>query len=315
MEIIVMGSGSIGARHVRLLQQMDPRHRITLLRHDAGQPTNPWGLDEVFAMSAALDAQPDLAVIASPTALHIEQAIACAEAGCDLFIEKPLGTDLTAAQSLIDIVDDREVITHVGCQLRFDPLIRRVATVLEEDTIGSVVAFAARAGSYLPEWRPGEDYRDSYSASAALGGGVSLDLIHEFDLLHWLVGPYAVCGSATAAAPHLAIETEAVAAATLRADSGAVGQVLVDYCRRRPIRQLELTGTEGSITADLIGGRIRVERGDRLDEEEIRAERDDRFRAQWEYVFDRLADRRPSMNDVATARDVLAAALEVRGDA
>ena len=148
-----------------------------------------------------------------------------------------------------------------------------------------------------------------------MGGGVTLDLIHEFDLLHWLVGPYAVCGGATAAAPNLAIETEAVAAATLRAESGAVGQVLVDYCRKRPIRQLELTGTEGSITADLIEGQMRIERADRVDEEEITAERDDRFRAQWEYILKRLANRRPSINDVATARDVLAAALEVRGDA
>jgi Predicted dehydrogenases and related proteins len=154
MDIIVLGSGSIGARHVRLLQQMDPTWHITLVRHDPTRPTNPYGVEEVFEISAALDAQPDLAVIASPTALHIEQAIACADAGCDLFIEKPLGTDLNAAQQLIDTVDERGVITHVGCQLRFDPLIQRVRTVLEEDVIGATVAFTRGRGPTCPSGGP-----------------------------------------------------------------------------------------------------------------------------------------------------------------
>ena len=58
------------------------------------------------------------------------------------------------------------------------------ANIIPDD----VICVRAMSSSYLPDWRPGQDYRKTYSAHKDLGGGVSIDLIHEWDYLTYLFG-------------------------------------------------------------------------------------------------------------------------------
>lgn len=153
--------------------------------HQGGRPT-PAGMHEVFTWKEVEAAHPEVAFITNPTFLHIETALACARRGMGLFIEKPIGCSMVDLDPLVQEVEYRGLITYVAYNLRFHPVIRELRKLLENRRVLHVSVFAA---SYLPRWRPGRDHWASYSVSRAQGGGVVLDLSHEFDYIDFLVGP------------------------------------------------------------------------------------------------------------------------------
>ena len=138
----------------------------------------------------------------------------------------------------------------VGFNLRFLPSLRRVKALLDEKRIGEILAARAEFGAYLPDWRPGRDYRDNYAIRAAEGGGILLDAIHEFDYLGWLLGDVAEVWCTAEHRSDLAGDTEDLVEATLRFESGVLGQVHLDYIQRVYRRKLLLIGDGGSIEWD-----------------------------------------------------------------
>src|SRR5262249_50073259 len=130
----------------------------------------------------------DVAFITAPTRLHIPLALQAAEHGCHLFVEKPLADCLEGVERFLETVKERNLVTLVGCNLRFHPGLIQVKRLLEEGAIGRVIAARVEVGQYLPDWHPQEDYRQGYSARRELGGGVILDAIHEIDYVRWLLG-------------------------------------------------------------------------------------------------------------------------------
>src|SRR5262249_40401662 len=120
------------------------------------------------------------------TSLHVETALQCARRGMQLFLEKPIGHSFEGLDELRTLVRERRLTAFVAYPLRFHPAV---------EAFRARVAEAARPGhvrctvsSYLPRWRPGTDHRESYSARRELGGGVVLDLSHEFDLVEHVFG-------------------------------------------------------------------------------------------------------------------------------
>src|SRR5207244_10343135 len=73
----------------------------------------------------------------------------------------------------------------------FHPGPAKVKQLLDQDSIGRILFARLHSGSYLPGWRPTQDYRASYSANARMGGGCILDCIHELDLARWYLGDVA----------------------------------------------------------------------------------------------------------------------------
>jgi predicted dehydrogenase len=116
--------------------------------------------------------------------------------------------------------------------------------------VGQILAVRAEFGSYLPDWRPGRDYRDSYAVRASLGGGILLDAIHELDYLGWLFGEVTEVFCAAGHRSDLAGDTEDLAETTLRFESGAVGQVHLDYLQRAYRRNLQIIGDRATILWD-----------------------------------------------------------------
>ena len=78
--------------------------------------------------------------------------------------------------------------TQVGCNLRFLPSLQRLKDLIAQGVIGRIVRASFEAGQWLPDWRPRQDYRKSYSADPDSGGGVLFDLIHEIDAAYWILG-------------------------------------------------------------------------------------------------------------------------------
>jgi len=297
---------------LRLLRERKEEFDIHAYRSGATDDESPSGVTDHQRLEAALASQPDIAFITNPTTLHMETAIPCARAGCDLFIEKPISDSLDGLDELEDIVEEKNLVTYVGCNLRFTPVLKQVREWVGAGQVGKVLSFRADVGSYLPDWRPDQDYRKSYSASREMGGGAVLDLIHEFDYVYWLLGDVTEVAGRSDQVSSLEISSEDVMEAILRTEDGAIGSIHLDYVRRIPQRIFEIVGEDGVIRADLNEHEARLRRPDEEVVERFEYDRDDVYRAQLEYFLTRVRNQETCHNDVAEAKRILEIALEAR---
>ncbi len=255
---LVVGCGSIGKRHIGNLQALavsdviafDPRPERR------AEVSETFHIPTVERLEDAWPLQPAVAIIATPTALHIPPAIAAAERGCHLFIEKPLSDSLEGVDRLLELVRKKDLITFAGFNTRFAPGIRKIKALMAEGAIGKVVALRAEAGHYLPEWHPWEDYRQGYSAQRRLGGGVILDAIHELDYVRELMGEVESVSCLAGELSRLEIDTEDVAAILMRHSSGAISEIHLDYVQRARSRTCHVIGDEGTIRWYFVTGQV-----------------------------------------------------------
>jgi predicted dehydrogenase len=311
--ILFTGLGSIGSRHLRLLRERELDADIHAYR-SSESATSYEGITEHYSFSDALSVSPDIAFITNPTSMHVETAIECANVGADLFIEKPLSDSPHRIDELKRTCETNHILTYIGCQFRFNPILNRVKTLLKRREYGSVRSYRAYSGSYLPDWQPNKDYRESYSAKRELGGGVALDLIHEIDYSYWLFGPPAHTVHLSGQASDLEINVEDYVELSLETEDGVIGQIHLDYYRRTPRRTLEISCSEGVITADLISQDLRIDTPKSTMRETFEYERDDIFRAQLDHFFDHIDRGVPFQNDISEAEEVLRIALKLQDD-
>jgi predicted dehydrogenase len=248
MKILVAGFGSIGRRHFRNLFALGERDFVFLR---SGRSTLPD--DEIAAYSleteldAALAHRPQAVVVANPTALHLDVAIPAAEAGCHLFLEKPLSHSLESADLLENALSRGGGKAFVGFQFRFHPGLIRIKEILASETLGKPLSVRVHWGEYLPGWHPWEDYRVGYSARKDLGGGVVLTLCHPLDYLRWLFGEVEALWALVADQGGLGLDVEDTAEIGLRFEGGTLGSVHLDYNQRPPSHHMEVVCSEGSI--------------------------------------------------------------------
>jgi len=249
LSFLIIGLGSIGKRHLRNLAALGIEN-ITVFRRNKEFPTD----DDLprfeieTDLAQALRKKPTAVIIASPTALHIEQAIAVAEAGCHILMEKPISHKIERVNDLLKIVKQKGIIFQTAFQFRFHPVFQQAKQLIDKDAIGKIISVHVHWGEYLPLWHPGEDYRQGYSARQDLGGGVVLTLCHPFDYLRWLVGEIHRVSAMVDKLSDLEIDTEDAAMITLRFESGAIGSVYLDYCERPAQHNLTIIGQDGKIT-------------------------------------------------------------------
>jgi predicted dehydrogenase len=256
---LVIGCGSIGKRHIENLRRLGANDIIAFdtqaLR--AAEVAAAYGVQTVVSLDAAWQQHPNVCLITAPTSLHLALALKGAARGCHLFIEKPLSHSWQGVEELLDVAACRQLVTLVGCNMRFHPGLRELKRLLAANAVGRVITARAQVGQYLPDWHPLEDYRRSYSARRELGGGVILDAIHEIDYLCWLFGPVADAVCLANKLSQLEIDTEDTAAMLLRFNNGVVGEVHLDYVQRIYRRTCQIIGEEGTIDCDFGAGQVR----------------------------------------------------------
>jgi predicted dehydrogenase len=216
-----------------------------------------FGARSFFDLNVALAQQPDVVLITNPTVLHIPVALAAAQAGCHLFIEKPVSHAMAQIQDLRRLVAQKQLVAMVAYNLRFQPGLRLMSSLLQAGEIGRVLSVRAEVGSYLPDWRPNTDYRQTYSAKAELGGGVVLDLSHELDYLVWLFGPVRYVSSMMGTLGNLEIESEDTAEILLEHTNGVLSSLHLDYVQRDPVRYCKVIGTDGVLVWDYYADQVK----------------------------------------------------------
>lgn len=270
MRILIAGLGAIGQRHARNLRALigadlellafrQRRLPFTvterLERDDSRAVEAELGARVYTDLDEALAVRPNAVFVCTPSSLHLGVAQRAAEAGCHLFIEKPVSNTLDGLDRLRETLGAHGRIALVGCQWRFHPAVRWLRTVVRAGRLGRLIRGDIEYAEYLPDWHPYEDYRTSYAARADLGGGVVLTQIHDYDLAWWLFGPL---DRVTATGGHLSdLEIDVEDTVDARFDGGAAPvRVRQSIATRPPRRAIRATAERGEVTVDLVTGRV-----------------------------------------------------------
>lgn len=268
MRFLIAGYGSIGRRHLRNLIALGENDIVLLRSHKSTLPDEEVkDIPVETTIGAALSHHPDGVIIANPTALHLDAAIPAADAGCAVFMEKPISDSYERLPELRKALSRNGGRFQMGFQFRFHPGLLKAKQLITEGAIGSPLSFRAEWGEYLPGWHPWEDYRASYSARKDLGGGVLLTLSHPLDYVRWLFGDPCWIWGMNGKISDLELDTDDIAEIGMQMDSGVTGSIHLDYYSRPVKNCLEVVGTEGRLVCGNLDGIVKLSAPDR--EEEI----------------------------------------------
>lgn len=244
-KVLVVGYGSIGSRHCRLLQEKG--HTVAVV---SKRPDVPFVAYKDVS-SALKDFVPDFIIVSNSTVSHfptLKNISDCNFQGAVL-IEKPLFDNVTD-QSCIPAFP-----VNVAYNLRFHPIIQKIRETISGKNIYSAQFYV---GQYLPQWRPGTDYRRCYSAHASQGGGVLRDLSHELDLALWLTGSWKRVTALGGKFSDLEIDSDDVFCLLLETTNCPAVSIQVNYLDLNPRRKLLINGKDFSVQADLVSGKLAI---------------------------------------------------------
>lgn len=248
-KIIIIGFGSIGQRHYKNLLGLGFKDVHV---YDIDKSKIKKGIKQISRIDRETIAEFDIAFICNPNNLHIKTALICAQAGCDLFIEKPLSHNLKDIAKLIKICKTKKLISITACNMRFHPCLQFIKKYLDKGKAGKIYNINHEFGWFLPYWRRSQDYRKNYAAKRKTGGGIILDDIHEFDLLFWLNNFSEVKNSVFLydKLSNLEIETEDMCAASFQFKNKVIGSVKCDYLQKHYTRNCKVIAEKGNLEWD-----------------------------------------------------------------
>jgi predicted dehydrogenase len=224
--IAVAGAGYIGQAHIaalrsstslRLSALVDPSPAAASVAAQAGVPLYP-SLDELIEQ-----ARPDGIVLATPNALHVEQALRCLRASLPMLLEKPIATTVAEAERLVRAADGTAgAKLLIGHHRAHSPIMIKAKQVVDSGQLGRLVAITGSAMFY----KPAQYFADSAWRREPGGGPILLNMIHEVHNLRMLAGEIvAVQAFASNATRGFAVED--TVAINLRFAGGALGSFML----------------------------------------------------------------------------------------
>lgn len=297
---LFVGVGSIAKRHIRNLHSV-LNDRNIVCHIDAFRTSSyeiPEGIENVFNNIENVPSNYDAIFITNPTEKHLETLLLFHNKGSHFFIEKPVVSmpQLNAA-SKFNLRSDS--VYYVACPLRYNAVIQFIKNNIEPSKVISVRSISS---SYLPDWRPGQDYRQTYSAHRDLGGGVSIDLIHEWDYLTYLFGWPENIECFIGKKSKLEIDSDDYAI-YIASFTDKIVELHLDYFGRKTIREIALFTDEDTIIGDIANNRITFLKANRViyfDEE-----RDDFQKRELKFFLDMVDNIIPRENGLRHGLDVL----------
>lgn len=312
--IVVVGLGSIGRRHARLLA---PRRDLQV----------EWCESDAAAIAAAAETagmaarvhrsfddmlltQPEMVVIATPHALHRAQTIAALEAGAHVFCEKPMADSLAAAAEMLRAGQRAGRVLTFGFQLHFNPGVRRLRELIAGGELGTIVHVHCRVGSYITLLNSRSRYQ------SRIEGALLMDYTHQPDLLYWLLGeaPVGIYASGgQGGRPELTSNPNFI---NVNCDYARplIGTIHLNYLQMPERHEYEIAGDEGWAMFDPNTGRLHRghRRGSRVSIEEFPIDRDPMYEAEHQAFLDAVAGRRAAESparDAIVSMQIIEAAL------
>lgn len=254
MRVLIIGLGSIAKKHIKALKTICFKSPLEIFALRSSKESKSFeDVINVFSFEDIPEIENlDFCIISSPTSKHQEHIEMCLNYDFPIFIEKPLSHTLEVGKFSLGM-DNRK--TYIACNLRFLESLNFVKHTYLSDGNSTINEVSSYCGSYLPDWRPEQDYKRTYSSIPNLGGGVHLDLIHELDYLFWLFGEPEHTSKYLSTKSSLDIK--AIDAAYYFMDYPSFNcNVSLNYFRRTPKRSLEIVFDDKTIFVDLIKNQV-----------------------------------------------------------
>jgi predicted dehydrogenase len=304
LKILIIGLGSIAKKHIKVLQELKNDIVIFALRSSSNS-IDQEGVINIIDINN-LPIIPDFIIISNPTKFHEDAIQRCIVFKVPLFIEKPVFDSVVNKVGVLNEIKENAIRTYIACNLRFHPAVifLKQFLAINKQSINEVNIYC---GSNLAEWRPGTDFRKSYSANKEFGGGVHLDLIHELDYAIWLFGLPSDTKSVKRTASTLGINSIDYASYQLIYPS-FVASITLNYFRKNPKREIELILENNIITCDLLKCTVRDMDGNLLFEKNG-FEMMDTYKDQMNYFLEKKDTDQEIMNNIEEAFNVLKIAL------
>lgn len=261
-QIAVIGAGVIGRTHIDRISRLegiglaaiaDPTDAGRALANSLGVP---WFADHMQMLD---NVKPQGVVVATPNECHVPMALDCLARGIAALVEKPIADTVVEAQALVDAQTSTGVPILVGHHRRHNPINRRARELIDAGRLGRVVSANVMSTVFKPD-----AYFDMAWRRKKGGGPVLINLIHEIDMLRFLLGEIDSVQAISSNGVR-GFEVEDTAAAVLRFDSDALGTLVLsdttsspwcwDFCAaeqdqypRQEVQSHFIAGTHGSLS-------------------------------------------------------------------
>ncbi len=312
LNVLVIGVGSIGERHLQNLLSLGAAISIfdaeVIRKNEIAQK---YAIPTISSLDNSFNSF-DLVIICTPTHTHVELATKALNAGCHTFIEKPIAEKSSAdLTSLITLAKKSKKSILVGCNMRFHRGVNEVKTILDSGILGKIYSVYAHVGHFLPNWRK-IDYKKTYSAQTAQGGGILLESIHEFDYLRWLFGNITTISAQVARSGALDIDAEDLAEVTFHFENGMIGHLHADSLQQTKRRGCEIIAENGTFIWESRGKNPEIatftllhRNGEPFEQKTVSIEIDEMYLAEMRYFIEMIISGKKTMNDVMEAAETL----------
>lgn len=240
---LIVGYGSVGQRHARVLDLLGYEVAVVSRRGEAG------GRPIIGSLAEA--GRSDYVVIATETAEHADALHALAKSGHkgDVLVEKPL---FATAQAIPSHCFRN---AGVGYNLRFHPVVQALRAALA----GRAAQMAELCvGQWLGDWRPGRDTAKVYSATRAGGGGVLRDLSHELDLAVWMFGEWNDVAARGGRYGNITVDADDAWGILLSCEQCPLVTINLNCLERPGRRTITLQQDGATLRADLVANTLEI---------------------------------------------------------
>ena len=246
MKFLVIGLGSMGKRRIRNVRQLKGGDIAGYdLRSDRrDEVASEYGIPVFDDLDNALSKfAPDALIVSTPPNLHMALAERGLSLGKHVFSEA--GTTTEGMAQVIKLADRTGLVAAPSCTMRFQPSIKLMKQLLDQNAIGRILTFTHHCGQYLPDWHPFEDYRKYYVSrqeTAACREMVPFELTWLLWLMQQDVRSVAALRGKVS---DLECEVDDVFQLLMRFSRGTLGHLLIDVVARAPIRATRILGETG----------------------------------------------------------------------
>ncbi len=319
MNILILGLGSIGQRHLRNLNKLKINAKYFAYRKKFSSPSlstfnkvlktnikKKYSLNYINNLKDIKRKNIDCAFVCTPSSHHAEQTIFLLKNNINCFIEKPLATNFSQLKKIEKILKSKKnIITMIGYQLKFNPIINYLEKIIYKKNafLGKILYVNISHGEHIDDFHPYESYKGSYAATKKLGGGVVLSQIHEIDYFLNLFKGYKIIksNSLSSKVTDLDIDVEDVFTSSFllknrKYKNKILCNLNLNYFERPKRRKIQILGSRGSLSACLNSQKIEIFKKNKKSILKFKYKKNDIFIKEIKYFIDHVKNKK-KIND------------------